>query len=81
MSWKPDIIIMCLGMNDAKLLNWNKARFVNDYKKLASELLDIETKPKLFLVTPPPVWRDLEVAIQQRVINTLMPQILPEIAA
>ena len=67
--WKPDIIVLCLGMNDAKVFNWNKERFVSDYERLARELLEIETKPLLFLMTPPPTYRDLAIAISQKVVN------------
>jgi lysophospholipase L1-like esterase len=56
-QFKPNIAVIMLGTNDAypsreKSLN----NFTGDYKKLAESFQALSTKPKIFLVIPPPVF-------------------------
>jgi acyl-CoA thioesterase I len=56
-QFKPDIVIIMLGTNDAypsRLQNLNN--FTNDYEKLAASFQALSPKPKIFLVIPPPVF-------------------------
>ena len=56
-QFKPNIVVIMLGTNDAypsrqKSLN----NFTNDYEKLAGSFQALSSKPKIFLVIPPPVF-------------------------
>jgi lysophospholipase L1-like esterase len=56
-QFKPDIVIIMLGTNDAypsrqQYLNY----FSSDYAKLVESFQELSTKPKIFLVVPPPVF-------------------------
>ncbi|MBQ7470060.1 MAG: hypothetical protein IJS76_06520 [Pseudobutyrivibrio sp.] len=50
---KPDIVVIMLGTNDTKDINWD----VDEYKKGLSDIvasyLDLKTKPKVYLVRSP----------------------------
>lgn len=53
----PNIVIILLGTNDARIdLYQSLNRFVADYKKLISQIQSLESKPKIFLVKPPPIY-------------------------
>jgi lysophospholipase L1-like esterase len=56
-QFKPDIVIIMLGTNDAypsrqQYLNY----FTNDYEKLVASFQTLSNKPKIFLVIPPPIF-------------------------
>ncbi len=57
--FKPSIVVIMLGTNDAypsreQSLN----NFTNDYEKLVDSFQTLSSKPKIFLVIPPPVFND-----------------------
>ena len=90
-----DAVIVMLGTNDAKHQNWpmncslpdasaETCTVVQDYLAL----LDVaKTKgvggkqPKLAVMTPPPLWKDGAYAMNQSVLNDVMPLVVPKIAA
>jgi lysophospholipase L1-like esterase len=56
---KPDIITIALGTNDSKTINWDdSANFVKDYTAMVDTLLGIIPKPQIWLVLPPPTWKN-----------------------
>jgi len=60
----PNIVIIMLGTNDAREDYYQSiANFVADYKQLVREVQALESKPKIFLVTPPPIFEnDLDLS-------------------
>jgi lysophospholipase L1-like esterase len=51
----PDIVIVMLGTNDAKTINWTpalQAIFKSEYKSLAQIYVNLPSHPIVFLVTP-----------------------------
>jgi lysophospholipase L1-like esterase len=53
---KPDIVIIMLGTNDCYVAaNFENAgeRFVSDYGSIVKSYLDLESKPKVYICTPP----------------------------
>jgi lysophospholipase L1-like esterase len=53
-SFQPDIVILMLGTNDAGL-NVSAESFTQDYLMLVEAFQSLETKPKVFVVQPPPI--------------------------
>ncbi|WP_063745033.1 GDSL-type esterase/lipase family protein [Flexithrix dorotheae] len=55
-KFKPDVIIILLGTNDSKPINWEAHS--NEYKKDFAEMIGIfqklKSKPKIWLGIPPP---------------------------
>jgi hypothetical protein len=47
-----------LGTNDAKTWNWNATAYFNDYLDMSTQLIDISSKPKLYLLVPPPLYQE-----------------------
>jgi acyl-CoA thioesterase I len=56
-AYKPNIITIKLGTNDTKPQNWNAERFAVDYQALIDTLKTIETRPKIYLCLPVPVYK------------------------
>ena len=56
LDFKPDIVVILLGTNDSKENNWNEEKFVADYGEMIDDYLSLESKPKVFLLIPPPLF-------------------------
>jgi lysophospholipase L1-like esterase len=55
----PNIVVIMLGTNDANPAAYqNIESFVDDYKKLVSEFQALASKPKVWLVEPPPIFNN-----------------------
>lgn len=53
----PNIVVILLGTNDAHKENYHSIdNFVADYEQLVREVQALESKPKIFLVKPPPIF-------------------------
>ncbi len=71
LSFKPHVVIICLGINDASVSEWskNKIRFVQDYTTLIESFRDVSitSDPKIWLGSLLPVVPPYEpyVAIQK----------------
>ena len=56
-DFQPNIVIIMLGTNDANpLIRQGNGSFVGDYVKLVGEFQALSSKPKIYLVKPPPVF-------------------------
>jgi len=55
----PDIVILMLGTNDAKLANFAKSRwhYVKDMAALVGDYENLPSKPRVFLATSPRAWK------------------------
>ena len=56
-DFKPDIVTICLGTNDTKPQNWDahKGEFKHDYLAMIDTVGKMASKPRIFLVLPPPI--------------------------
>ena len=52
----PDIVVILLGTNDSKKVNWDKEKYVNDYGEIIDSYLNLDSAPKVYLMVPPPVF-------------------------
>ena len=53
-AYKPAIITLCLGTNDARATQWNRARYIADYKAMIDTFSTLSSKPRIWLVKPMP---------------------------
>ncbi len=44
-----------LGTNDAYEIYWNEGDYKRDYKEMISNFIKLDSKPKVYLMIPPPV--------------------------
>jgi lysophospholipase L1-like esterase len=57
--FEPNFVIIMLGTNDAnKDLNESNPAFIADYVKLIAEFQSLASKPKLWIVVPPPIFNN-----------------------
>ena len=55
-QFEPQIVIIMLGTNDANpALNESNADFIKTYSWLVSQFQGLESKPKVWIVKPPPI--------------------------
>ena len=58
-EFKPEFVIIMLGTNDANpALKLNTSSFVNNYAQLIDEFQKLDSKPKVWIVKPPPVFNN-----------------------
>ncbi|MDR0543108.1 MAG: GDSL-type esterase/lipase family protein [Dysgonamonadaceae bacterium] len=77
LAWRPDIVIIKLGTNDAKDYNWvHKNEFQQDYINFINSFKNLPNSPKIFVCYPIPVypnnWLDIP---EDRYINEMFPMI------
>ncbi len=59
LQFEPQIVIIMLGTNDAHTtLNETNADFINSYVKIVNEFQGLASKPKIWIVTPPPIFNN-----------------------
>ncbi len=69
-AFKPDIVILMLGTNDTKPQNYKFiAEFPADCRRLVESFTALESKPKVFLSTPCPVYYDGNWGIDNARLN------------
>jgi lysophospholipase L1-like esterase len=72
-AYKPNIIIMELGTNDSKPMNWQyKDEFGKDYGDLVDAFLNLPSHPKVFVCKPLPAfsekWKISDSVIRNEII-------------
>lgn len=56
LKFEPDLVIIKLGTNDTKEINWShQTQFINDYKSLIAQYQALPSNPKILLCYPAPV--------------------------
>lgn len=56
LRFKPDVVVMMLGTNDSKRVNWNPEAFVSGYSRIVDSFLGLKRVPKVFLLLPPHIY-------------------------
>ena len=69
------------GSNDSKNYQWDEAQFVRDYFEICKKMTKLANKPQVYLAIPPPLYiGQNKFKFNQTVINTRLPELVPEIA-
>lgn len=73
LGFRPHIVIIALGTNDSWPGNWqHKDEFVRDYVALIRSFQGLDSKPRIWLCYPPPVFpgplRDADRVIREEII-------------
>jgi lysophospholipase L1-like esterase len=75
-QFKPNIVIIMLGTNDAyPSRQQSLSNFSSDYKKLVASFQTLSTKPKIFLVLPPPIFNVALGPNNTFLVHNVIPQI------
>jgi lysophospholipase L1-like esterase len=75
-EFRPNIIIIMLGTNDATPGNYQHiGGFVDDYRKLIDEFQNLESKPKIWLVKPPPIVNNALGPVNVNLVKGVIPRI------
>ena len=56
LEFRPDIVVILLGSNDSKKINWNREKYVRDYGEIIDSYLNLLSAPKVYLLIPPPAF-------------------------
>lgn len=76
LEFKPDVVIIKLGTNDTKPQNMqHEAEFLADCRDLVKSFLELESKPRVFLCRPVPVFGKGNFNITEANLQKLMPHI------
>jgi acyl-CoA thioesterase-1 len=75
-QFQPNIVVVILGTNDANTLyNETKSDFIAGYIALVSEFQTLASKPKVYLVLPPPIFSNNASLSQTYFMETVIPSI------
>lgn len=53
LAFRPDIVFIMLGSNDTKKRNWIPSEYRKGYLTIIESFQNLESKPKIILLTPP----------------------------
>lgn len=72
----PNIVVILLGTNDAREDHYQSIdNFVADYEQLVHEVQALESKPKIFLVKPPPIFDNEFYLRNTNLLEGIIPRI------
>jgi lysophospholipase L1-like esterase len=56
-AFQPNVVVIMLGTNDARTNIYQSIKnFVSDYTKLITQVQTFKSKPKIWLIIPPPIF-------------------------
>lgn len=69
-AFLPNIVVIMLGTNDARPVNWDKSMdvFVPHYKELIAHYRGLSTHPQVFVCWPPPTDQERQFNVVSRII-------------
>ena len=73
---KEDIVIIMLGTNDTKSINWDYNRFEKEYKELIDRLLKEKPNEKIYIMIPPKIFTD-DISIDRPNNDNLEDGVIP----
>jgi len=75
-NFQPNVVIIMLGTNDANpLVKQNSKNLVDDYVKLINEFQVLSSKPKIWIVKPPPIFSNNTGLSPEKFKNNVIPGI------
>lgn len=79
-AFAPDVVIIKLGTNDSKPLNWKfKDEFMADYAAMISELKNLPSHPIIFICLPVPAY-GINFQINDTIVNNNVVPLIRKIA-
>jgi uncharacterized repeat protein (TIGR01451 family) len=69
----PDVVIIMLGTNDAKHVAFSSDEFEADYTALINEFQALASKPKIWLVKPPPIYSNMLGLSDVNLVQSVIP--------
>ncbi|HRI12641.1 MAG TPA: GDSL-type esterase/lipase family protein [Verrucomicrobiota bacterium] len=82
LAFKPDIVFILLGTNDSKPQNWrHSTNFMADFEELIASYASLETRPRMVLGTPPPVFKNGAFDIRPAVVADEIAPLVRQLAA
>lgn len=76
---EANTIILMFGTNDAKTFNWSYEEYRRDYIDMVNSFKSMESQPKIYLMIPPPLYKEVFDMIPQ-IINLELRTLIPDIA-
>jgi len=73
-------VTIFMGTNDCKGPNWNLENFKKDYVELCKSFRNMKSKPDVFVINPPPVYKDGFGAVNTTLTNKVIPSLIPGLA-
>jgi lysophospholipase L1-like esterase len=75
-AFQPNVVIIMLGTNDTKPQNWaHFDDFYGDYKELVESFKNLDSKPRIFVCRPVPVFGEGNYGINDPNLEQEMPLI------
>ncbi len=75
-EFKPNIIVITLGTNDSKPVNWKyKSNYINDYIALINSFKRIDSNPNIWICYPVPVYSKPGSTSDRIIRNEIIPMI------
>ena len=82
MKSMPDVVVLMLGTNDTKDINWQyNGEFVSDYVALVNEMQDLPSHPHVIVCSIPPIFADYPNGInakREEGINDLLKSVVAD---
>lgn len=76
----PDIVLIMLGTNDSKGINWDAQAYDTELSALVNSYKNLANKPKVYLMTTPPVFNNhTELSPNDFNKSTITNQIVPTV--
>lgn len=79
LDFQPDIVIILLGTNDSKKVNWDKDKFIDDYGEIIDGYLSLESAPKVYMLNLPPVFEVRGKVLYDIRKNVIEEEIIPAV--
>lgn len=82
LNYQPDIVIIKLGTNDAKNINWSnlKNQFKSDYIDMVNSFKNLPSKPKIYVCYPIPLYGPGNWINNDNVITDEMMPLIQQVA-
>jgi len=79
LRFRPDVVVLGLGTNDSKPINWaHAADFERDYDALVGAFAELASRPRIFICLPPPSFLPSRFTVDGPVIQAA---VIPAIKA
>uniref|UniRef100_A0A7S0BBQ9 SGNH hydrolase-type esterase domain-containing protein n=1 Tax=Pyrodinium bahamense TaxID=73915 RepID=A0A7S0BBQ9_9DINO len=82
LAFQPDVVVIQFGANDSKDYNWqpHSGEFVRDYSHLVGAFTKLSSHPKVYLMLPPPLYKQGVYSMNATVVNEAIPSLIQEVA-